>query len=240
MSRTLVKRCTAQGLFAQSSIRAPIQPLRCFSQSAARCDDSQPPSRPNRPQPAGRPAPKAESLLESIYGTPQGFKRDSNDNPMSHLANSSLFKDVEASKLNMSALDEPQKEVVQRDDDLEPYHLHIHSHKHNTHVTCTKPNREPIISMSAGNIGYRKSRRGLYDSAYSLTKYVLDRLVHTGWPTKMRRVELVLRGYGQGRDAAIKVLMSPEGKIMRDKIVRVADSTRLKFGGTRSKRPRRL
>lgn len=94
--------------------------------------------------------------------------------------------------------------------------------------------------MSCGNIGYKKSRRGTFDSAYSLTKYVLERLVHTGWPPKIHRLELVMRGFGQGRDAAMKVLMSPEGKILRDKIVRVADSTRIKFGGTRSKAPRRL
>lgn len=38
----------------------------------------------------------------------------------------------------------------------------------------------------------------------------------------------------------MKVLLSPEGKILRDKIVRIADSTRVKFGGTRSQRKRRL
>jgi small subunit ribosomal protein S11 len=162
---------------------------------------------------------------------------------MSGLSSNPIFKALgNQTRIDTSSLmgepTEPQGPVVKAE--VEPYHLHIYSTKHNTHVTCTKPNREPIISLSCGNLGYRKSRRGLYDSAYSLTKYVLDRLVHTGWPPKIDRLELVLRGFGQGRDAAIKVLMGPEGKILRDKIVRVADSTRLKFGGTRSKRPRRL
>ena len=121
-----------------------------------------------------------------------------------------------------------------KDDDMEPFHLHIFSHKHNTHVTCTKPSREPIISMSTGQIGFKKSRRAGFDSAYSLTKYVFERLLHTGWPAKINRLELVLRGFGGGREAALKVLMSPEGKILREKIVRVSDSTRVKFGGTRS------
>lgn len=163
---------------------------------------------------------------------------------MANLSQSMVFQSLGKSSIDTSALlgGAPGQRTVspQKEDDLEPYHLHVYSHKHNTHVTCTKPNREPIISMSCGNIGYKKSRRGTFDSAYSLTKYVLERLVHTGWPPKIHRLELVMRGFGQGRDAAMKVLMSPEGKILRDKIVRVADSTRIKFGGTRSKAPRRL
>jgi small subunit ribosomal protein S11 len=163
---------------------------------------------------------------------------------MAGLSNNPIFKTLGSqSRIDTSSLmgtvSAPQQPAANKDDP-EPYHLHIYAHKHNTHVTCTKPSREPIISLSCGNLGYRKSRRGLYDSAYSLTKYVLDRLVHTGWPPKIDRLELVLRGFGQGRDAAVKVLMSPEGKVLRDKIVRVADSTRIKFAGTRSKRPRRL
>lgn len=125
-------------------------------------------------------------------------------------------------------------------DALEPFHFHIYSHKHNTHVTVTKPDRGAIISMSTGNIGFRKGRRKQYDAAYQLTAYVLERLKYAGWENKIRRMALVLRGFGQGREAGVKVLMSPEGAVWREKVVSVADSTRLKFGGTRSKNPRRL
>jgi small subunit ribosomal protein S11 len=161
---------------------------------------------------------------------------------MANLSQSLVFKTLDKSNIDTSALSTRNtgRQIQAKEDDIEPYHFHIYSSKHNTHITCTKPNRDPIISLSAGNIGFRKSRRGTFDSAYSLTKYVLERLIHTGWPMKMNRLEVVLRGFGQGREAALKVLMSPEGKILRDKIVRVADSTRIKFGGTRSEKPRRL
>ena len=160
---------------------------------------------------------------------------------MASLSQSLVFKTLNKSNIDMSALSGSGGRTVEaKEDDLEPFHFHIISHKHNTHITCTRPNREPIISMSCGNIGFRKSRRGTFDSAYSLTKYVLERLIHAGWPMKMSRLEVVLRGFGQGREAALKVLMSPEGKVLRDKIVRVADSTRVKFAGTRSEKPRRL
>ncbi|GAB1310056.1 28S ribosomal protein S18b, mitochondrial [Madurella fahalii] len=122
----------------------------------------------------------------------------------------------------------------------EPYHFHIYSHKHNTHITVTKPNRDALISLSCGNIGFRKSNRKHYDSAYQLGAYVIDKMHQKGLVRKIHKLEVVLRGFGPGREAVVKVLMGNEGKMLRPKIVRVSDSTRLKFGGTRSKKKRRL
>ncbi|KAI1417096.1 translational machinery component [Hypoxylon sp. FL1857] len=122
----------------------------------------------------------------------------------------------------------------------EPFHFHIYSHKHNSHITVTKPNRNAIISMSAGNIGFKKSKRGTYDAAYQLTSYVIDKLHQGNWHKNITAMEVVLRGFGQGREAATKVLLGMEGRLLRDKIVKVSDATRLKFGGTRSPKPRRL
>ncbi|KAL6868868.1 hypothetical protein ACO1O0_000191 [Amphichorda felina] len=185
--------------------------------------------------------PKSRALLENLYGTPQEPKAQPNEpNTMSQLSQSTIFKAMNTSKVDTSALSGQAPLERSKEDMEEPYHLHIYSHKHNTHVTCTKPNREPIISLSCGNLGFRKSRRGTFDSAYSLTKYLIERLIHNGWPMKIKRLEVVMRGFGQGREAALKVLMSPEGQVLREKIVRVSDSTRLKFGGTRSRAPRRL
>lgn len=56
----------------------------------------------------------------------------------------------------------------------------------------------------------------------------------------IRSMEVVLRGYGKGREAVVKAIMGNEGHKLRERIVRVSDATRLKFGGTRSPKPRRL
>ncbi|KAI1375711.1 translational machinery component [Hypoxylon crocopeplum] len=122
----------------------------------------------------------------------------------------------------------------------EPFHFHIYAHKHNAHITVTKPNRNAIISMSAGNIGFKKSKRGTYDAAYQLTAYVIDKLHQGNWHKNIKAMEVVLRGFGPGREAATKILLGTEGRMLRDKIVKVSDGTRLKFGGTRSPKPRRL
>ncbi|KAM5354393.1 hypothetical protein ACJ41O_001042 [Fusarium nematophilum] len=243
MSRPLTSRLAAQSLFRGPRVTIPktsFQIARPISQTSPRRDDLPPPP-PRAPRKKVHARPSTASLLESIYGSSQPAAQPSQNNAMANLSQSLVFKTLDKSNIDMSALSRGQRRTVEaKEDDLEPFHFHIYSHKHNTHITCTKPNREPIISLSAGNIGFRKSRRGTFDSAYSLTKYVLERLIHTGWPMKMSRLEVVLRGFGQGREAALKVLMSPEGKVLRDKIVRVADSTRIKFGGTRSEKPRRL
>ncbi|KAH7310434.1 hypothetical protein B0I35DRAFT_438978 [Stachybotrys elegans] len=233
MSRSLTSRLAAQSIptcsrYALPKTAAPF--TRSFSGTRAQWDD--------KASKTGK-----QSLLESIYGSPQ--KKQNLTGAMAGLTQSISFPSTDGLLLDTSILSNPKatpQQVTEQlpEDHFEPYHLHVYSHKHNTHITVTKPNRDAIISLSCGNIGFKKSRRGTFDAGYSLTKYVLERLVYTGWPPKMQRLEVVLRGFGQGRDAATKVLMSPEGKILRDKIVRVSDSTRIKFGGTRSQRRRRL
>jgi small subunit ribosomal protein S11 len=144
----------------------------------------------------------------------------------------------------------------------EPHHLHIYAHKHNTHIVLTRPNREPILAYSAGNIGFRKAQRGSFDAAFQLAAYVMRTITDKGllrraqmqWSEgdgaglgKRRRIEapiqhleLVLRGFGKGRDAVVKALLGTEGRALRDTITVVSDDTKLKFGGTRSPKPRRL
>lgn len=121
-----------------------------------------------------------------------------------------------------------------------PHHLHVYSHKHNTHITLTQPNREPLLSMSCGNIGFRKAQRSKFDAAHQLASFMMGKIQEEGHLLTMKRLEVVLRGFGPGREAFTKVLLGPEGKNIRNMVCRVTDATRLKFGGCRSKRVRRL
>lgn len=104
----------------------------------------------------------------------------------------------------------------------------------------TTPDRNPIISVSNGNIGFRKAGRKHFDSAFQLASYVLGRIREEGLNTKIMQLEISLRGFGAGREAVTKALLGTEGRLLRGKIVKIMDATRLKFGGTRSKAPRRL
>ncbi|QSZ29901.1 hypothetical protein DSL72_004419 [Monilinia vaccinii-corymbosi] len=122
----------------------------------------------------------------------------------------------------------------------EPHHFHVYATRHNTHITLTRPNREPIISLSCGNLGFRHSGRKHYDSAFQLASFVMAKIHERAIGRDINKLELVLRGFGAGRDAVTKALLGTEGRWLRGKVVKVTDATRLKFGGTRSKKPRRL
>lgn len=122
----------------------------------------------------------------------------------------------------------------------EPHHLHVYATKHNTHITLTEPNRNSLISASTGNIGFKKSGRKHYDSAFQLAGYVMGKIQEKGLLPKIKNLEICLRGFGAGREAVTKALLGTEGKNLRGKVVKVSDATRLKFGGTRSPKPRRL
>lgn len=97
-----------------------------------------------------------------------------------------------------------------------------------------------ILSMSAGQLGFRHSGRKHYDSAFQLASYVFARMAEAGVSQDVQDLELYLRGFGAGREAVTKALLGAEGKLLRGKVRKVADTTRLKFGGTRSPKPRRL
>ncbi|KAF2471909.1 translational machinery component [Lindgomyces ingoldianus] len=120
------------------------------------------------------------------------------------------------------------------------HHLHIYATKHNTHITLTKPNRNALISVSCGNIGFRKAGRGTYDAAYQLAAFVMSRIQDKGLLVDIQKMEVIYRGFGPGREAVTKAILGSEGRKIRDKIIRLSDATRLKFGGTRSPAPRRL
>jgi small subunit ribosomal protein S11 len=121
-----------------------------------------------------------------------------------------------------------------------PHHLHVYAHKHNTILTLTRPNGNPLLSMSCGHLGFRKGGRSGYDPAYQLTAHVFGQMQERGYLLDINRLEVVFRGFGAGREAFTKVLLGNEGRNVRGLVSRVADSTRIKFGGTRSRKVRRL
>ena len=131
---------------------------------------------------------------------------------------------------------------------VRPHHLHIYATRHNCHITLTTGTRDPIISVSSGNIGFRKAQRGTYDAAFQLGTYVMGLINnqamlderYQGKGGQIRQLEVILRDFGPGREALTKILLGSEGRALRGRIVRVMDATRLKFGGSRSRKPRRL
>ena len=120
------------------------------------------------------------------------------------------------------------------------HHLHVYAHKRSTIITLTRPNREVMLTQACGNIGFRHAKRKGYDPAHQLSSHVLAKIQEQGWLHEIKALEVVFRDFGPGREAFTKILLGNEGKNFQQRIVRVTDATRLKFGGTRSPQVRRL
>jgi small subunit ribosomal protein S11 len=142
--------------------------------------------------------------------------------------------------------------------------LHVYAHRHNTHITFTHTpkesakqvsamdthnplsqvhvNRESktLLTLSTGNIGFKKGGRGSYDAAYQLAAYAFKYIQEKGMLSEVGQITVLLRGYGAGREAVTKAILGSEGRSLRGFITTVVDTTRLKQGGTRGKKPRRL
>ena len=88
----------------------------------------------------------------------------------------------------------------------QPHRMHVFATKHNTHITFTQPpKKDPanpgkqvdvLMSLSAGNIGFKKAGRGSYDAAYQLAAFVLKQIQERGLMRDLHSLEVVLRGFG--------------------------------------------
>lgn len=228
-------------------------PTRSFSSTPSRHVDSQPPSQPPS-QTASRP-----DAAQLASGLRQAFNAYNEASQSSQ----SLRDPLDLSAIIDQSLQPTAYAYSSSWQAPEPHHFHIYATKHNCHITLTRPNKEAIISLSAGNIGFRKAQRGSYDAAFQLAAYVMRSIQERGLlrapapinlyghpqqaqdlaetvEPPITHLEIVLRGFGPGREAVTKALLGSEGRLLRGRVVKVSDGTRLKFGGTRSQNPRRL
>ncbi|GAA6057688.1 hypothetical protein JCM3770_003844 [Rhodotorula araucariae] len=142
----------------------------------------------------------------------------------------------------------------------QPYKLHVYSTRNNTILTLsTTPAADPspadpqlpVAWVSAGNAGYKGAARGTYDAAVEVTLRMFKKIQDLVEPPVLSggqrvkaagppptELEIIWKGFGQGRDAVFRTLMGAEGDNVRGLVRRVTDATPLKVGGTRPKKRR--
>lgn len=210
----------------------PIRSIRLFSSSHSSLESSKEANRQIERQIFDSEATAASgraSPLAQISGMMDGDDTQANQSAKPSNSVTRFAASLQAELIDNAYLGRPPM-----------HHLHIYSHKHNTLLTLTRPNGNPLLSMSCGHLGFRKGGRAGYDPAYQLASHVFGKIQEKGHLMEIERLELVFRGFGTGREAVIKVLLGNEGRNIRPKVARVTDSTRIKFGGTRSRKVRRL
>ncbi|KAF8351120.1 hypothetical protein F5887DRAFT_875530 [Amanita rubescens] len=119
------------------------------------------------------------------------------------------------------------------------YRLHCNSSRNNTITTLTQPNGNTIAWLSGGSCDFKKAQRASYEAGYQCAVRMFQRIEAIAKQDPIV-IDLFFKGFGQGREALQKALLSSEGENVRNLINTVTDRTPLKIGGTRAKKARRL
>ncbi|MEX2158945.1 MAG: 30S ribosomal protein S11 [Dehalococcoidia bacterium] len=108
---------------------------------------------------------------------------------------------------------------------------YIQSTFNNTIVTLTDPNGNVISAGSAGNVGFKGSRKSTPFAAGQAAERVARKAMDNG----MRQVDVLVKGPGSGREAAIRSLEAAGLSILS-----IRDVTPMPHNGCRPRKRRRV
>jgi len=108
---------------------------------------------------------------------------------------------------------------------------YIQSTFNNTRVTLTDLTGNVIAWGSAGTVGFKGSRKGTAFAAQRAAEEAAKRGIENG----MRQVEVMVRGPGSGREAAIRSLQASGIQVTS-----IRDVTPIPHNGVRARKKRRV
>lgn len=108
---------------------------------------------------------------------------------------------------------------------------HIQSTFNNTVITITDMGGNALAWASAGGQGFRGSRKGTPFAAQTAAELVARKVIDQG----MRKVDVLVKGPGSGREAAIRALQSSGLEISM-----IRDVTPIPHNGPRPPKRRRV
>ncbi|MBP5292965.1 MAG: 30S ribosomal protein S11 [Clostridia bacterium] len=126
------------------------------------------------------------------------------------------------------------KKVVKRRRDrkvVEKGQVHIDASFNNTIVTVTDANGNALSWASAGELGFRGSRKSTPFAAQAASEAALKAALDYG----LKEVEVFVKGPGQGRESAIRAL-----ETVGMKVTLIRDVTPIPHNGCRPPKRRRV
>ena len=108
---------------------------------------------------------------------------------------------------------------------------HIHATFNNTIVTITDPTGNVVSWASAGNVGFKGSRKGTPFAAQLAAEAAAKRAIDAG----MRSVQVFVKGPGAGRESALRSLQAAGFSISL-----IKDVTPIPHNGCRPPKRRRV
>jgi small subunit ribosomal protein S11 len=108
---------------------------------------------------------------------------------------------------------------------------HIQATFNNTIITVTDPNGDVITWSSAGNLGFKGSRKGTPYAAQIAATAVAKKAIDAG----MKQIDIFVKGPGAGRESAIRALQAAGLEINL-----IKDVTPVPHNGCRPPKKRRV
>ncbi|KAH0840113.1 mitochondrial ribosomal protein subunit S18 [Lanmaoa asiatica] len=125
---------------------------------------------------------------------------------------------------------------------LPKYHFHGLFSRNNTKVYLCGPDGKLLSQgwWSGGSCGFKGANRKSHEAGYQCAVRAFRRLEEVVKDKGRISLALHFAGFGKGRFAVEGVFLTSEGDRIRPLVVDVEDRTRIKIGGTRSKKKRRV
>lgn len=108
---------------------------------------------------------------------------------------------------------------------------HILATYNNTHVALTDQGGNVLVSFSSGRAGFKGPRKATPYAAGMVVRNAVERAKEYG----MRDVDVLVKGVGVGREAAIRALYANGLNV-----ISIKDITPVPHNGCRPRRPRRV
>jgi small subunit ribosomal protein S11 len=109
--------------------------------------------------------------------------------------------------------------------------LHVRSTYNNTTLLLTDKKGNAVSAASAGSMGFRGAKKGTPFAAAKAAEVLAEKAEAMG----LRKVDVVVKGVGAGRESSIRSFISKGIQLNKLK-----DTTPVPHGGVKPKKPRRV
>ena len=109
--------------------------------------------------------------------------------------------------------------------------LHVQSTYNNTLVTLTDEKGNKLTSSSSGSLGFKGAKKGTPFAAAAIG----DVLAESAKKMGMKEVDVIIKGVGSGREAAVRSFAQAGFAIKS-----IKDTTPVPFNGVKQRKPRRV
>ena len=109
--------------------------------------------------------------------------------------------------------------------------INIQATYNNTLITVADLSGNAVMASSSGALGFKGAKKGTPFAAGKVAELLADKAMALG----LKEIDVVVRGVGSGREAAIRAL-STKGLVINS----LKDATPVPFNGPKPKKPRRV